>query len=125
MTYDDLGKGIQFVFFQPNQNYSSPYDQQEKLLTMKKRTKTLGLSGENLFAVPSSSALSYVLLDSRASNIWQAILLFIMQNRYMLYQISHIGFKLSNIVNQISNKVYKISYILYKISYILNKISDI
>ena len=52
------------------------------------------------------------------SDIWQAILLFIMQNRYkisdirVLYEISYI--------NKISNVIYKISDMLYKISYILH-----
>ena len=61
--------------------------------------------------------------------LWQAILLFIMQNRYLIYYIRYLI--LSDILYEISyiNKIYyiayQISYILYKISYVAYKISYI
>ena len=80
--------------------------------------------------------------------IWQAILLFIMECRYLLYhirylifymryliykiryliyiyKISYLIYKISHIKYKISNIGYKISYIAYKISYIAYKISYI
>ena len=55
--------------------------------------------------------------------LWQAILLFIMQNRYLIlnyirYLIYYIIYKISDILYEISY-INKISYILYQISYIL------
>ena len=46
-----------------------------------------------------SQSLAYQLLDhEKTIHVWQAILLFIMQNRYLIYQISYIGYKISNIL---------------------------
>ena len=59
---------------------------------------------------------------SRKCNVWQAILLFIKECRYLIYigyKISNIGYRISNIGYKISNVGYKISNIGYKISYIL------
>ena len=51
--------------------------------------------------------------------MWQAILLFIIQNRHFIYYIRyHIIYKIFDILNEISY-INKISYIPYQISYIL------
>ena len=60
--------------------------------------------------MPGNTALGY-------TELWQAVLLFIMQNRYhILYQISYIGYKISNIGHRILIQIlYPILDILYPI----------
>ena len=72
------------------------------------------------------SAINYLSYKSPGimQILWQAVLLFIMQNRYLKYhQISYIEYKLFFLVYKISNILIQISYILYYISFMLYKIS--
>ena len=57
-------------------------------------------------------------ITSNTTCIWQAVLLFIMQNRYLIYQISYMGYKISNIGYKISDILIQMYPILDIISYI-------